>query len=87
MRHSDSDPCRRSYELIAAAGALRSTPRDPSRFAAAILASSGARVAQDDQLLLTIRRVASSLGGVQTLGWEVLDASRIDCPQAAGHRR
>jgi hypothetical protein len=73
--------------LIAAAGALRSTPRDLSRFAAAILASSGARIPQDDQRLLAIRRASSSLGGVQALGWEVLDASRIVYLQAAGHRR
>src|ERR1700722_8829369 len=61
----------RSYELIAAASALRSTPGALSRFAAVILASSGARIAQDDQLLLTIRRAAASLGGVQAVGWEV----------------
>jgi hypothetical protein len=60
--------------IFAAAGALRSTPRDLSRFAAAIPVSSGARIAQDDQLLLTIRRAAAALGGLQALGWEVLDA-------------
>jgi D-alanyl-D-alanine-carboxypeptidase/D-alanyl-D-alanine-endopeptidase len=57
-----------------AAGALRSTPSDLSRFAAAILPGSGARVARNEQLLLTVRRPAPWIGGTQALGWEVLDA-------------
>lgn len=56
------------------AGGLRSTPHDLSRFAAAILPGSGARIAADEALLLTVRRTAPWLGGVQALGWEVLDA-------------
>lgn len=60
--------------IFAAAGGLRSTPRDLSRAAAAILPGSGARIAPDQQLLLTVRRPASRMGGVQALGWEVLDA-------------
>jgi D-alanyl-D-alanine-carboxypeptidase/D-alanyl-D-alanine-endopeptidase len=56
------------------AGALRSTPRDLSRLAAAILPGSGARIAPDEQLLLTVRRPAPWIGGTQALGWEVLDA-------------
>jgi serine-type D-Ala-D-Ala carboxypeptidase/endopeptidase len=55
------------------AGALRSTPRDLSRFAAAILPGSGAHVAPDEQLLLTVRRAAPWIGGKQALGWEVVD--------------
>jgi D-alanyl-D-alanine-carboxypeptidase/D-alanyl-D-alanine-endopeptidase len=60
--------------ILIAAGALRSTPRDLSRFAAAILPDSGAGIVQDEQLLLTVRRAAPPIGGVQALGWEVLDA-------------
>jgi D-alanyl-D-alanine-carboxypeptidase/D-alanyl-D-alanine-endopeptidase len=56
------------------AGGLRSTPRDLSRFAAAILPGSNAHIAADEKLLLTVRRAAPWLGGVQALGWEVLDA-------------
>jgi serine-type D-Ala-D-Ala carboxypeptidase/endopeptidase len=55
------------------AGALRSTPRDLSRFAAAILPGSGAGIARDAQLLLTVRRPAPWIGGKQALGWEVVD--------------
>lgn len=60
--------------IFGAAGALRSTPRDLSRFAAAILPGSGAHIEQDEQLLLTVRRAAPWIGGMQALGWEVLDA-------------
>jgi len=60
--------------IFTAAGALRSTPRDLSRFAAAILPGSGSPIARDEALLLTVRREAKWLGGVQALGWEVLDA-------------
>jgi D-alanyl-D-alanine-carboxypeptidase/D-alanyl-D-alanine-endopeptidase len=60
--------------IFIAAGGLRSTPHDLSRFAAAILPGSGARIAPDEELLLTVRRAAPWLGGVQALGWEVLDA-------------
>jgi D-alanyl-D-alanine-carboxypeptidase/D-alanyl-D-alanine-endopeptidase len=60
--------------IFAAAGALRSTSRDLSSFAAAILAGSSARISPDEQLLLTVRRPAPQIGGVQALGWEVLDA-------------
>jgi serine-type D-Ala-D-Ala carboxypeptidase/endopeptidase len=60
--------------IFNAAGALRSTPRDLSRFAAAILPGSGARIAPDEQLLLSVRRPAPWIGGTQALGWEVLDA-------------
>ena len=60
--------------IFIAAGGLRSTPRDLSRFADAILAGRGARTAQDNELLLSIRRVEPSVGGAQALGWEVLDA-------------
>lgn len=60
--------------IFIAAGALRSTPRDLSRFAAAILSGSGSPIARDEALLLSVRRKALWLGGVQALGWEVLDA-------------
>jgi D-alanyl-D-alanine-carboxypeptidase/D-alanyl-D-alanine-endopeptidase len=60
--------------IFIAAGALRSTLRDLSRFAAAILPGSRSPIALDDALLLTVRREALWLGGVQALGWEVLDA-------------
>jgi CubicO group peptidase (beta-lactamase class C family) len=60
--------------IFVAAGGLRSTPRDLSRFAAAILPGSGSRIEPEGQLLLTVRRAAPQLGGVQALGWEVLDA-------------
>lgn len=56
------------------AGGLRSTPRDMARFAAAILPDSGSRIAPAAQLLLTIRRPAPPIGGMQALGWEVHDA-------------
>ena len=56
-----------------AAGALRSTPRDLSRFAAAILPGSSLRIANDNELLLTVRRAAPLIDGVQALGWEVLN--------------
>jgi CubicO group peptidase (beta-lactamase class C family) len=60
--------------LFVAAGALRSSPHDLSRFAAAILPGSASPVARDAALLLTVRREALWLGGKQALGWEVLDA-------------
>jgi serine-type D-Ala-D-Ala carboxypeptidase/endopeptidase len=61
--------------IFAAAGGLRSTPRDLSRFAAAILPGSGSRIAPDEQLLLSVRRAAPLLGGMQALGSEVLNAA------------
>jgi serine-type D-Ala-D-Ala carboxypeptidase/endopeptidase len=61
--------------IFTAAGGLRSTPRDLSRFAAAILPGSGAGVAHAEQLLLSVRRSAPWIGGTQALGWEELDAS------------
>lgn len=60
--------------IFAPAGALRSTPRDLSRFAAAILSGSRGSIAPLEQLLLSIRRPAPPIRGVQALGWEVLDA-------------
>jgi serine-type D-Ala-D-Ala carboxypeptidase/endopeptidase len=60
--------------IFMAAGGLRSTLRDLSRFAAAILPGSRSRIARDEELLLTVRREARWLGGKQALGWEVLDA-------------
>lgn len=60
--------------IFIAAGALRSTPRDLSHFAAAILPGSRSPIAQAEELLLTVRREALWLGGVQALGWEVLNA-------------
>ncbi len=60
--------------IFAAAGALRSTPRDLARFAAALLMAAGAPTRQDEQLLLSVRRAAPAIGGAQALGWEVLDA-------------
>lgn len=60
--------------IFVAAGGLRSTPHDLSRFAAAILPGSGACIAPDEELLLSVRRTAPWLGGMQALGWEVLDA-------------
>ena len=61
--------------VLVAAGGLHSTPRDMSRFAAAILSGSSAGIASDERLLLTVRRPAPPIAGVQALGWEVLDAS------------
>jgi CubicO group peptidase (beta-lactamase class C family) len=60
--------------IFIAAGALRSTPRDLARFAAAILPGSRSPIARDAELLLTVHREALWLGGKQALGWEVLDA-------------
>jgi D-alanyl-D-alanine-carboxypeptidase/D-alanyl-D-alanine-endopeptidase len=60
--------------VLAAAGGLHSTPRDMSRFAGAILSGSSADIAPDERLLLTVRRPAPPMAGVQALGWEVLDA-------------
>lgn len=57
--------------ILAAAGALRSTPRDLSRFVASILA--GSAIAPEAQLLLSVRRDAP-WNGVQALGWEVREA-------------
>jgi D-alanyl-D-alanine-carboxypeptidase/D-alanyl-D-alanine-endopeptidase len=39
-----------------------------------ITPGSGAGIAPDEQLLLSVRRPAPPIGGVQALGWEVLDA-------------
>jgi CubicO group peptidase (beta-lactamase class C family) len=61
--------------IFAAAGSLLSTPRDLSRFAASILVRSSTPIAQDEALLLTVRRAAAPwISGAQALGWEVLDA-------------
>jgi serine-type D-Ala-D-Ala carboxypeptidase/endopeptidase len=60
--------------IFIAAGALRSTPRDLARLAAAILPGSRSPIARAEEFLLTVRREARWLGGVQALGWEVLDA-------------
>ena len=57
--------------ILTAAGALRSTPRDLSRFAAAILSGSG--IAPEAELLLSVRRGAP-WNGVQALGWELREA-------------
>lgn len=60
--------------IFAPAGALRSAPRDMARFAAAILPDSGSPIAPAQQLLLTVRRPAPPIGGMQALGWEALNA-------------
>jgi serine-type D-Ala-D-Ala carboxypeptidase/endopeptidase len=60
--------------IFAAAGGLLSTPRDLSRFAAAILPGSGSRIARAAELLLTVRRPAPPIDGMQALGWEVRNA-------------
>lgn len=62
------------FGLFNPAGGLRSSPRDMARFAAAILPGSRSRIAPAAQLLLTIRRPATPIGGMQALGWEVHDA-------------
>ena len=59
--------------IFSPAGALRSTPRDLARFAAAILPGSRAHIAPDERLLLSVRRPAPWIGGKQALGWEVVD--------------
>jgi D-alanyl-D-alanine-carboxypeptidase/D-alanyl-D-alanine-endopeptidase len=60
---------------LGGSGGLRSTPRDMSRFAAAILPGSGSPIAPVQALLLAIRRPAAPwIRGVQALGWEVHDA-------------
>jgi len=64
--------------IWAAAGSLRSTPRDLSRFAAAILPGSKLRIARDQEFLLSVRRAAPPIGGIQALGWEVLNAPHGD---------
>ena len=60
--------------IFLAAGGLRSTLRDLSIFAAAVVPGSRSPIARDAELLLTVRREARWLGGKQALGWEVLDA-------------
>ena len=60
--------------IFAAGGGLRSTPRDLSRFAAAILPGSGSRIAPAAKLLLTVRRPAPPIDGMQALGWELRNA-------------
>jgi CubicO group peptidase (beta-lactamase class C family) len=60
--------------IFAASGALRSTPRDMSRFAAAILPGSRAAIAPEQQLLFSVQRPAPPIGGAQAIGWELLDA-------------
>lgn len=60
--------------IFAAAGGLRSTPRDLSRFARAILPGSSAGILANEQFLLTVQRAAPLIGGMQALGWEVLNA-------------
>ena len=57
--------------IFGPAGGLRSTPLDMARFAAAILPGSGSRIAPAAQLLLTVRRPAPPIGGMQAVGWEV----------------
>jgi serine-type D-Ala-D-Ala carboxypeptidase/endopeptidase len=60
--------------IFAPAGALRSTPSDFAHVLAAILPGSASRIAPDEELLLSVRRPAPPIGGMQALGWEVLDA-------------
>jgi CubicO group peptidase (beta-lactamase class C family) len=60
--------------IFGPAGGLRSTPRDMARFAAAILFDSRSRSSLAAKLLLTVRRPAPPIGGMQALGWEVHDA-------------
>jgi serine-type D-Ala-D-Ala carboxypeptidase/endopeptidase len=60
--------------IFGPAGGLRSTPRDMARFAAAILPGSGSLISPAAKLLLTVRRPAPPIGGMQALGWEVHDA-------------
>lgn len=60
--------------IFGAAGGLRSTPRDMSRFAAAMLPGPRALIGPDEELLLSVRRPAPPIDGMQALGWEVLNA-------------
>ncbi len=60
--------------LFTASGGLLATPRDLARFAGAILPGSSARIASDNQLLLTVQRAAPWINGRQALGWEVRNA-------------
>lgn len=60
--------------IFAAAGGLRSTPRDMSRFATAMLPASRTPIAPDEELLLSVRRPAPPIDGMQGLGWELLNA-------------
>ena len=60
--------------LFTASGGLVSTPRDFSSFATALLPSSQTPIGADEQILLTVRRPAPWIGGVQALGWEVLNS-------------
>ncbi len=60
--------------IFAAAGALRSTPRDMARFAAAVLPGSHSRIEKSAQLLLTVQRKMPWVDGQQALGWEIRNA-------------
>ncbi len=60
--------------IFSAAGGLLSTPRDLSRFAAAVLPGSRAAIAPAARLLMSVRRPAPPLSGMQALGWEVRNA-------------
>jgi D-alanyl-D-alanine-carboxypeptidase/D-alanyl-D-alanine-endopeptidase len=60
--------------IFAAAGGLHSTPRDMARFAAAMLPDSRGSIAPAARLLLTVRRPAPPINGMQALGWELRDA-------------
>jgi serine-type D-Ala-D-Ala carboxypeptidase/endopeptidase len=60
--------------IFAAAGGLRSTPRDLARFAAAILRGSSSPLSAAAQALLTVRRPAPPIDGMQALGWEIRNA-------------
>jgi D-alanyl-D-alanine-carboxypeptidase/D-alanyl-D-alanine-endopeptidase len=74
--HADKGPKPLPMDLglFAAAGGLHSTPRDMSRFAAAILPGSDSRIGPAARLLLSVRRPAPPIGGMQALGWEVREA-------------
>lgn len=60
--------------IFIAAGALRSTLRDLSKFTVAIMEGSVSTIASDEKILLSIQRPAPWINGLQALGWEVLNA-------------
>jgi CubicO group peptidase (beta-lactamase class C family) len=58
--------------IFAPAGALRSTVDNLLSFASAVLPGSRSPLEAPAQLLLSLRRPASAVGGEQALGWDVV---------------
>ena len=58
--------------IFAPAGSLRSTITDVLSFVTAVMPNSRSQIAPAAQLLLSIRRSSTAVGGDQALGWEVV---------------